>query len=227
MELKDKLTVLEQMMAIYDRCVGQFDLACQKYCAHCCTANVSMTTLEGFRILSHLERAGDAPCLETLVQAHPNRFVPQITINRMADVCARGGDPPDEAPDPEAGPCPALRSDRSCPLYAVRPFGCRCMVSAENCAKHGVAEMDPFILTLNDIFLQHLEHIDAQGYTGNFVDVMQFFKSDENRSNYAAGQPGRMTEGLLANQPVFVLMIPPEHRDRIQPVLQRIRSIQV
>jgi hypothetical protein len=227
MELKDKLSVLEQMMAIYDRCVGQFDLACQKYCAHCCTANVTMTTLEGFWIMSHLERTGGTACLEPLTrQAHPDRFVPRITINRMADVCARGGDPPDEQPNPEAGPCPIL-TDQACAFYAVRPFGCRCMVSARNCAVSGVAEMDPFILTLNDIFLQHLEHIDARGYTGNFVDVIRFFQSDENRSNYAAGRPGRTIDGLLANQPVFVLMIPPRHRDRIQPVLEQIRRIRV
>ncbi len=227
MDLNNKLTVLEQMMAIYDQCVGEFDLACQKYCAHCCTANVTMTTLEGYRILDHLERTGNQACLETLTgRAHSGRFVPQTTINHMADICARGGDPPDEQPDPEAGPCPIL-TDRICSVYPVRPFGCRCMVSARNCAESGFAEMDPFILTVNDIFLQHLEHIDAHGYTGNFVDVMQFFTSDENLSNYAAGRPGKTTDGLLPNQPVFVLMIPPEHRERIQPVLQQIRRIQV
>jgi hypothetical protein len=87
--------------------------------------------------------------------------------------------------------------------------------------------MDPFILTVNDVFLQHLEHIDAQGYTGNFADVMQFIESGENRQNYAAGQLKAAPDGLVANQPVFVLMIPPEHRERIQPVLTQIRSIQV
>ena len=87
--------------------------------------------------------------------------------------------------------------------------------------------MDPFMLTVNDVFLQHLEHIDAQGYTGNFSDVMQFLSSDDNRQNYAAGQLGRPPAGLVANQPVFVLMIPPEHRERIQPILKQIRSIQV
>jgi len=87
--------------------------------------------------------------------------------------------------------------------------------------------MDPFILTVNDVFLQHLEHIDAQGFTGNFADVMQFFNSEENRKNYVTGQLGPAPQGLVANQPVFVLMIPPEHRERIQPLMAQIRSIQV
>ena len=85
MELNAKLTILERMVEIYDRFVGEFDLACEKYCAHCCTANVTMTTLEGYRILNHLEKTGETHYLETIGrQAHPDRFLPRISINRMA-----------------------------------------------------------------------------------------------------------------------------------------------
>lgn len=227
MKLNAKLTILERIVDIYDRFVGEFDLACEKYCAHCCTANVTMTTLEGYRILNHMEQTGETHYLKTIArQAHPDRFLPRISINRMADICARGGDPPDEHLNPDAGPCPIL-ADNTCPLYPVRPFGCRCMVSARNCGLTGFADMDPFILAVNDVFLQYLEHIDAQGYTGNFVDVMQFLESDENRQKYAAGRLRAAPDGLVANQPVFVLMIPPEHRERIQFVLKQIRSIQM
>ena len=227
MDLNAKLTILERMVEIYDRFVSEFELACEKYCAHCCTANVTMTTLEGYRIISHLEKTGGMHCLETIAkQFHPDRFTPQLSINRMADICARDGDLPEEHLNPDAGLCPALADD-ACPLYPVRPFGCRCMVSSRNCGQTGFADMDPFILTVNDVFLQHLEHIDAQGYTGNFADVMQFIEPDENRQNYAAGRLGAAPAGLVANQPVFVLMIPPEHRERIQPWLTQIRSIQV
>lgn len=227
MELNAKLTLLEHMVDIYDGFVGEFDLACEKYCAHCCTANVTMTTLEGYRIISHLQKTGETQYLETIArQSHPDRFSPQVSINRMADICARDDDPPEEELNPEAGPCPILAKD-ACPLYAVRPFGCRGMVSARNCGQTGFADMDPFILTVNDVFLQYLEHVDAQGYTGNFADVMQFLDSDENRQNYAAGQLGAPPARLVANQPVFVLMIPPEHRERVQPLLTQIRSIQV
>ncbi len=227
MDLNSKLTILERLDNIYDEFVSGVDLACEKYCAHCCTANVSMTTLEGIRIYSHLEKTGQLHYLETISSnAHPDRFMPQVSINRMADICAKDGDPPEEHLNPEAGPCSVLE-DNACPLYAVRPYGCRCMISAQNCGVTGFADMDPFILTVNDVFLQHLEHIDAQGYTGNFVDVMQFLASEENRSDYVNGTLGPPKAGLVANQPVFVLMIPPEHRERIQPLLKQIRSIQI
>lgn len=227
MDLKAKLAILERMVDIYDEFIDQFDLACQKFCAHCCTANVTMTTLEGYRIIAHLEQSGGAHCLAEIArQPHPARFVPRVSINRMADICARDDDPPEEHLDPEAGPCPVLADD-TCPLYPVRPFGCRCMVSARNCGANGFADMDPLILTVNDLLLQHIEHIDAQGYTGNFADVMQFLDSEHNRQNYAAGRLGPAPEGLVANQPLFVLMIPPEHRERIRPLLTRMRGIQV
>jgi hypothetical protein len=227
MDLRVKLTLLERMIEIYDQFVGEFDLACEKFCAHCCTANVTMTTLEGYRILTHLESIGETHYLETIArQSHPDRFTPQVSINRLADICARDGDPPEEHLGPDAGRCPVL-TDNACPLYAVRPFGCRCMLSANNCGETGFADMDPFILTVNDVFLQYLEHIDAQGFTGNFTDVIQFIAPEENRQRYAAGQLGAAPAGLVANQPVFVLMIPPEHRERIQFLLKQIRSIHV
>lgn len=227
MDLTAKLTVLERMSAIYDQFIDGADLACAKFCAHCCTANVTMTTLEGYRIIDHLEPTGRTQWLQAIAaQAHPDRFAPQISINRLADICARGEDPPDGQPNAETGPCPVLTDD-ACPFYAVRPFGCRCMVSSRNCGQTGFADMDPFILTVNDVFLQYIEHIDAQGYTGNFVDVMRFLASADNRRRYAAGQLGPPPDGLVANQPVFVLMIPPEHRQRIQPLLTQMRRIRV
>lgn len=221
------LAILERLTELHERVVGEFDLACQKTCAHCCTANVTMTTLEGLRILSHLEASGQTQWLEAIAQrSHPDRFAPGVSINQLADICARGGDPPEEHPDPGAGPCPVLVDD-ACPLYPVRPFGCRCMVSAKNCGQTGVADMDPFILTVNDVFLQHIEHIDAKGYTGNFADVMQFLADDRHRRDYAASRPGESPSGLVPNHPMFVLMIPPEHRRRIQPLLMQIRGIRV
>lgn len=227
MDLNTKLTILEGMIAIYDRFIGEFDLACEKYCAHCCTANVTMTTLEGYRIIAHLEQTGETGCLEQMVaKIHPDRFIPRVSINRMADICARDGNLPEEHLNTDAGPCPVL-TRQACPLYPARPFGCRCMVSARNCGQTGVADMDPFILTVNDVFLQHIEHIDAQGYTGNFADVIGFLQSKAHRESYAAGRPAPSPFNLISNQPVFVLMIPPEHRERIQPLLQEIRSIRM
>ena len=50
MNLAKKLVVLEQIYEIYDNFAKGLDVACKKYCANCCTRNVTMTTLEGYKI---------------------------------------------------------------------------------------------------------------------------------------------------------------------------------
>ncbi|MBW1709950.1 MAG: hypothetical protein JRJ73_08730, partial [Deltaproteobacteria bacterium] len=48
MDLNLKIAVLDQICRIYDEFVAKLDIACEKYCADCCTRNVTMTTLEGY-----------------------------------------------------------------------------------------------------------------------------------------------------------------------------------
>jgi hypothetical protein len=73
--------------------------------------------------------------------------------------------------------------------------------------------------------MQYLEHIDSMGFSGNFTDVMRYLASAQNRQAYQQGQAGKPPPGLLANQPVYVLMVPPEHRQQLQPILSRLNSI--
>ncbi|MDL2321284.1 hypothetical protein LJC47_02920 [Desulfosarcina sp. OttesenSCG-928-B08] len=225
--ISTQLRVLEKLMEIYDEFIGTHTLSCKKHCAHCCTANVTLTTLEGWRMVAHLEKAGLFDSLPTLFEnARPDRFVPRISINAMADICARDGDLPEEPFNPDAGPCLLLDLD-VCPVYAARPFGCRCMVSSEHCAETGAAALDPFILTVNNVFLQYIEHIDAKGGTGNLIDVIRFLSDPENRRHYEAGRLDAFGSVMVPNQPVFVLMVPPEHREQIAPLMDRIRSIRL
>lgn len=227
MDYKIKKKVLGRMYEIYDEFVSTLDLDCKKHCDHCCTSNVTMTTLEGMMIVDHLDMDGFLE-MEKKIRANSDskRFSPKITINQLADICAKDGDPPEETIDPDAGPCPILL-DKACPIYSVRPFGCRCMVSKKDCGQTGFADMDDFVLTVNDVFMQYIEHIDAQGYTGNFTDIMGHLENDENRFAYMAGHPGEKNTALIPNQPVFVLMVPPEHRERLKPLLDSIQNIKV
>ena len=225
MDLDLRLKLLEQLYAIYGDFIRQQPLACTKGCSQCCTCNLTVTTLEGeyLRRKLHVEQHSDV-LLHLLAVADRPRYRPSVTLNRLADMCVRGEDPPEEENDPDWGACPMLKKD-ICPLYAARPFGCRCMVSRKDCRKTGYAEVDPLVLTINDIFLQHIEHIDAKGYSGNFTDILLFLDRPEAAASYQQGQLGSPPEGLLANQPLFTLMIPPEHREAVAPVLKAIRGI--
>ena len=225
MDLNSKLAVLDQICRIYDEFVAKLDMACKKYCAVCCTRNVTMTTLEGYLIVTHMISNGKSGLFENIERAIPKRrFQPRTTTNRLADLCMKGEDPPVEIHENSDGSCPLLK-DNLCPIYQVRPFGCRCFVSKKDCRKQGYAEVDSFILTVNNLFLQFIEHVDSQGFSGNLIDVLKFMASKKNRHNYKRNTLDNPDTGLIPNLKITVLMIPPEHRVKIKPILKDLQSI--
>ena len=224
MDLNKKLDVLDRIYRIYDDFVGDLDVACKKYCDTCCTRNVTLTTLEGCRIVDCLISDGKAYLFDIIQKdLHKRRFQPSITTNMLAELSIAEKDIPDEKSCYSREECPIL-TDRQCPVYKVRPFGCRCFVSKHSCLEKGYAEVDEFILSVNNIFLQYIEHIDSQGCSGNLIDVLLYFESSEARQNYRDGVSNCAENNLISNRSIPALMIPPEHRLKIQPILQAILS---
>ncbi len=224
MDLNKKLDVLDRIYRIYDDFAGNLDVACKKYCDTCCTRNVTLTTLEGYRVVDYLILNGKADLFDAVREdLHKGRFQPGITTNRLAELSIAGKDIPDEKNNYFHGECPIL-TDRQCPVYKVRPFGCRCFVSKHGCGEKGYAEVDEFILSVNNMFLQYIEHIDSQGCSGNLIDVLLYFESSEARRNYKEGLLNCAENKLISNRSIPALMIPPEHRLKIQPILQAILS---
>lgn len=225
MDLKTRLAVLKQIYRIYDDFSGGLDMACKKYCAECCTPNVTMTTLEACLIADHMISNGRSDLLEN-VQARRSekRFKPRTTTNRLADLCRKGDDPPEEAYPYLNGSCPLL-TDNLCPIYLVRPFGCRCFVSKHDCRKEGYSEVDPFVITVNTLFMQFVEHVDAMGFSGNFADVLLLLASKERRNHYQMNILKHPGPGFIPNLRITALMIPPEHRIKIKPLLDTLMGI--
>jgi Fe-S-cluster containining protein len=225
MDLNSKLAVLEQIYGVYDEFVAGLDLACKKYCAVCCTRNVTLTTLEGYLIVTHMISSGELGLFKNIESALPKkRFQPLTTTNRLADLCMKGEDPPEEKHDDSNRSCPILKGNL-CPIYPVRPFACRCFVSKKDCRKKGYAEVDPFILSVNNLFLQVIEHVDSQGFSGNLIDVVNFMALKNNRRNYKKNTLDPPDAGLIPNLKITVLMIPPEHRVEITPILKALQNI--
>jgi Fe-S-cluster containining protein len=224
MLLNDKLAALDQIYAIYDRFIAGQQLACKKGCAHCCTTSVTLTTIEGYKIIEQLISEKDTGWTDKIRPvADLAHFRPQITTNQLAHMCAQSMAPPEET-QPVGQPCPFLSHNR-CPLYQVRPFGCRCLVSRHDCGKHGYADIDDYVLSINTVLLQSIEHLDAEGCSGNMLDVLKVMAGQEIRQPYKEGKLDCLSTGLIQNQPLKILMIPPEHRTRMQPFLQSLRDI--
>ena len=219
-----KLAVLDRLYEIHDRFTASLPLACRKFCADCCTCNVTLTSLEARKIVMALDLDARQKYLKVLTGrlARP-RFVPQFTTNQLAEICLADEDPPAEEIDPAWGPCPLL-FENACPIYDVRPFACRCMVSTRPCRDCGEAEMDDFTLTVNHVFLQYIEHIDQNGVSGNFSDLLVHLLRQESPQPDAPAVP--LPGVLIPNAPLKALLIPPEHREKIAPILAAIRAIQ-
>jgi len=219
MNLEQRLMVLKKIYGLYNDVTKHLDVACKKYCAACCTPNVTMTTIEGYLIADHMISNGQADVFENIrAKRSKNRFKPKITTNRLADLCMKGDDPPEEEKKHSNKSCPVLQ-DNLCPIYEVRPFGCRCFISTHDCNKKGYAEVDPFVMTLNTLFMQFIEHIDSKGFSGNFADILSLMASNENRGNYKRNILTYPDADFVSNLKIKVLMVPPEHRMKVKPVL--------
>ena len=225
MEIANRLHLLKELYARYEAFGAAYQPACRKGCALCCTANVTMTTLEGVLICHHWTSiGGEIPAGALSAAAARPRFQPRLTINHLAALCVQGEEIPEEAADPQVGPCPLLVDDL-CSIYAVRPFGCRAMVSRTDCARTGAAEMPDEVLAANNLLLQFIEGIDVHGLSGNLTDLLLFLSTPEHLGMCERMEKLSPTGTLTGNHPIPALMIPPEHRDRLQSLLQSIQQM--
>ena len=227
MEIERKLAALDRIYAVYDEFLRTLDTACRMHCRVCCTTHVTLTTLEACKICGSLPpgereklvgRVGGASGLK--------RFRPALTTNALAELCAHDGEVPEENDSPADENCPLLVEDL-CSIYSLRPFNCRCFISRTPCGAKGYADVDEAVLAVNTLFLQTVEHVDADGCSGNLLDVLGVMASEEKRAAYAAGRLHCTGNGLIANRPMKVLMLPAEQRETIAPILRKLREIRV
>jgi Fe-S-cluster containining protein len=224
MNLGKKQVIIERIYQIYDQFINGFDVACKKYCASCCTRNVTMTTLEGHIIAKFLKLKGKTDLYANIQKSsYKKRFIPQITINGMADLSLQGKNIPHEQSDTRWGECPLLTNNQ-CPVYQVRPFGCRCFVSRIQCKTNSYAEIDPFVFTVNSLFLQFIENVDQDGCFGNLTDILLFMMTGESEKILEKGIIKCQNTRMIANRPAKVFLIPPEHQDRIETILMALRK---
>ena len=227
MKIKTKMEALNRVFKIYDGFSSTLDLACKAKCAHCCTTNVTMTTLEGYKIVDDLIASGKLDVIDRFKEMEEMpRFQPLLTTNRMAELCAADAKVPQEDSADKWQAC-TLLTGSLCTIYDLRPFGCRCFFSRRNCAETRYADIDEFTASVNTVFLQTIEHLDADGCSGNLIDVLRVMASEDNRRAYAKNRLKCETKGLIVNWSLKVLMIPPEHRTKMEPILQELRQIKI
>jgi hypothetical protein len=227
MDIERKLKALVRIYAVYDEFVRSLDTACKPQCHQCCTTHVTVTTLEAYNICETL-LPGEREKLFRRIRGASGlkRFRPAVTTNALAELCAADEDLPAEKEECTGNKCPLL-AQNLCSIYALRPFHCRCFISRTPCEEKGYADVDEAVLTVNTVFLQTVEHVDADGCSGNLLDLLAVLANEDQRKAYANNTLHCTANGLIANHSMKVLMLPPEHRVRIEPILNQLRQIRV
>lgn len=216
---KSSLAMLKKIYDIHDRIMGRASWACQETCSACCTRNVTMTTLEGRYILETISPEKGVEILNQVrASQSEKRYQPKLTANGFADACLMDRDIPEEENDPSWGPCPLLQDSR-CPIYDQRPMGCRAMVSEVRCdGKEGALMADRFV-TMGQLFLQYVEHMDQNGHFGNMSDILLLLETGTDRT-----RPGEALSPVLKNKPASFLLIPPEHQAEMRDLVEEIEK---
>lgn len=200
--------------------------ACTERCAACCTQNVSITGLEGERILNYIvDNKLEKQFAEKISRKYHHKK-PEQTTNQFAEDCFQGNDPATEGPSSDSAPCPFLENSL-CTIYPARPFSCRCFISQHQCSPTRSALVPGYYLTCSTVISQLIEHLGQFEYWGNMLDVLpamldiSAYKSIADRiSDKSLLHFSR--ENTLTAQPLPGFLLTPDDSDRVTPLLEMI-----
>ena len=219
--VKEACDLLAEIYQLHEQYTMGQETVCGPGCADCCTCNVTMTSLEYAFMVRGMGDGEQRALRDRAMQGRAGkRFQPVYTINRMAALCLDGKELPQEENDPAWGRCPLLREEM-CTIYEIRPLGCRMLLSQTRCRQVGYAQMPPFVVTVNNLFMQVLEHLDAQGTSGNLTDMILWQADGQGADAGVSGRPSH----ILNNSRAPVFMVPPEHRERVRPLMGQLSRI--
>jgi len=165
-----KPAILDIIYDHYDGWARQFAVACRPTCRVCCTQNVTMTAVEGEKILGYALRQGLAEWLGATLAEADALQPPPFTTNQFAAACLAGREMKEEWPENRA-PCLFLDHDL-CRIYAARPFACRLFLSTGRCQPGGEAEMPAAYPGAASAICQIIEHLGQRRPWGNMLDVL-------------------------------------------------------
>ena len=182
---------------------------CTKGCSACCTQSVTVTSLEAEDILTHLRQENQIDLLNLIKHTPFSQNPRLITTNRLARYCLDQQEPPDENLEWNFSPCIFL-SNECCRIYEFRPFACRSFVSTVPCSQDGGAHVPPWIITLNTVIMQVIEHINVNGKWGNMTDILKSLISDDDNKAPAFSE----------TEPLPGFLIPEDEKQQIFPLIK-------
>ncbi len=227
-QARSDMDLLKKIYSLYDEAMEDAgeDMVCREKCSACCTCNVTLTSLEANFLIGSLNMEKKKDLQDRIKKKFPlKRYIPKMTTNRFARLCMENAGIPEEENDPASGVCPLLENDL-CTVYEARPFGCRALVSDIHCSREGYARVPPLVLTINTLFLQVIEHLDQNGFSGNLSDMPEavspgkglFYKADSFNNMYKE-------KLFVRNEKIPMLMVPPEHQRKLRVLIGKLSNL--
>jgi hypothetical protein len=169
MNFRERKTELNSIYEDYEREVALFKAGaiCKPGCSFCCThfGNVDITTLEG-RIIR-----------EWVTQQRPDeRADLQRRIEKNQKARRKGA----------SAPCPFLKSDLTCLIYALRPFSCRQLYSVRPCDGRGPTIHRQAREAARRV-IARLQQLDTTGYSGHISYILGLLDQKKFRKVYLKG----------------------------------------
>lgn len=165
-----KEAIYQTIIDRFEQWAGNYNRACARGCSPCCTQNVTITALEGGRILSYIRDKGQEAWLAEKLGQPLSHSRPHMTTNEFAHACLNGLEADPEEKDTLSA-CPFLEED-ICRIYPARPFSCRCFISTVRCSVMQPAQIPEHYLSASTAMMQLMEHLGQKEYWGNMVDVL-------------------------------------------------------
>ncbi len=183
---------IEKLFEVYDRFEQEItpylqQAFCKAGCSFCCTfmGNIDIVTLEGLIIMEHIE-------------SRPEEFRTALK-NKIAE----------NRTEKEKGhkpPCPFLKENNTCLIYAVRPFSCRQLYSVRECGDSGPMAHRQAVGSARST-VREIQQMDDAGYSGHISYILQLLDDISFRKLYLSGgfSPEQImkfgkTHGLIINR---------------------------
>ncbi len=227
MKEKILLTIYDE----YDKWSALIPRVCNKGCSTCCTQNVTITALEGERILDYICHQGMEQWFADRLRTSQPPPPPSLTINEYATNCFQQLETTDRSDTEYYAACPFLESD-CCSIYPVRSFGCRCFISKNPCDTEGTAIVPDYYVAASTAMTQIIEHLGQNEYWGNMSDVLLSLCDISKYQAIKRFLPdnsmiikARLRVKRARTLPGFLLL--EEERQKVIPLIESIFSTQV
>ena len=225
-----KEAILATIYSRFADWTSEMQFICGAGCATCCTTNVTVTALEGRRILKYCHQRNKLTwLLELLTRQHPLE-APQQTPNEF--VAAVLNEQTVKPPSRYSGERCLFLDNDICTIYPIRPFSCRCFASTTLCSEHDVATVTDSYLYGSTAAMQIIEHLgqfDSWGYmsdillqqadTVKYPEIIDFPKIPE--------QLEQSLSRLRTAQPIPGFILPEDDESDVALLLESIFSCRI